>query len=234
MIFAKNNLHEWLQHCGISFHPVVKFNPDKEKMTVLDFTKNNEALQKIDIKDTITFCKYINNVLETADAKFGVGGYNELRSMYSASDLFDDNKNEEPRRLHIGFDIWGKAGTEVFAPLEASVHSFAFNDNFGDYGATIILQHQFEQITFYTLYGHVSLADVKGLKKGNKIQAGQAFAHFGVPEENGHWPPHLHFQIIDDIGEYSGDYPGVCRVSEKAAYLTNCPDPELILNWKNY
>jgi hypothetical protein len=26
-----------------------------------------------------------------------------------------------------------------------------------------------------------------------------------------------------------GDYPGVCRYSEKEVYLDNCPDPQIIL-----
>ncbi|RYZ44700.1 MAG: peptidase M23, partial [Chitinophagaceae bacterium] len=43
------------------------------------------------------------------------------------------------------------------------------------------------------------------------------------------WPPHLHFQIIKDMHGWKGDYPGVCRFSEKEAYLQNCPDADLIL-----
>jgi hypothetical protein len=26
-----------------------------------------------------------------------------------------------------------------------------------------------------------------------------------------------------------GDYPGVCKYSERKKYLANCPDPDLIL-----
>ena len=79
--------------------------------------------------------------------------------MYARSSLFgsDSIEQEEPRRLHLGVDIWGKEGTEIFAPLDGIVHSFAFNDNFGDYGATIILLHQQEGRQFFTLYGHLSL-----------------------------------------------------------------------------
>jgi hypothetical protein len=52
--------------------------------------------------------------------------------------------------------------------------------------------------------------------------------------ENARWPPHLHFQIVIDmeipiaIGK-KGDYPGVCKLSEKEKYLNNCLDPDLIL-----
>jgi hypothetical protein len=48
--------------------------------------------------------------------------------------------------------------------------------------------------------------------------------------ENGHWPPHLHFQLIIDMGKAKGDYPGVCKYSEREKYLDNCPDPGFILS----
>src|SRR5690349_12009347 len=79
------------------------------------------------------------------------------------------------------------------APLDAIVHSFAFNNQQGDYGATIILTHKIEEISFFTLYGHLSLSSIKNIQEGQRIEKGDVFAEFGIPIENGHWPPHLHF-----------------------------------------
>jgi len=31
-----------------------------------------------------------------------------------------------------------------------------------------------------------------------------------------------------------GDYPGVCKFSEKEQYLRNCPNPDLILQMMQY
>jgi len=31
-----------------------------------------------------------------------------------------------------------------------------------------------------------------------------------------------------------GDYPGVCKYSEQAKYLQNCPDPDLILQMNRW
>jgi len=59
-------------------------------------------------------------------------------------------------------------------------------------------------------------------------------AHFGEPNENGHWPPHLHFQIILDMELKQGDYPGVCKYSERQKYLANCPDPDFILQMRKW
>ncbi len=139
-----------------------------------------------------------------------------------------------PRRLHLGVDIWGPADTPVYAPLPATVHSFAFNSAYGDYGATLILQHEMEGIIFHTLYGHLSLKSIEDKREGQTIENGEWIATFGEPAENGHWPPHLHFQIIIDMKEAKGDYPGVCAFDERESYLQNSPDGDLILNMMQY
>jgi len=214
-----------------NFHPVVTFNPLKEKLIQFDFTSGNTELRNADISDTNIFSEYINGKLKSTGAKYGIGGYNEDRTLYRRSRLFD---GDEDRTIHLGMDIWGPAGTPVYAALGGMVHSFAFNDNFGDYGATVILLHQLDRVAFHTLYGHLSLKDISKLSEGAYITRGEVIGHFGEPMENGNWPPHLHFQIIKDIGIKNGDYPGVCSLSERDAYLANCPDADLIINMMKY
>lgn len=215
---------------GISFNRVIPFDPVKDKLVLLDFTAANEELEPGILNDITRFSQWVNNKLEHSHARYGIGGYAEHRTVYSASKVFDGNNDgEEPRRLHLGTDIWGKPNTAVIAPLDGIVHSFAFNNRFGDYGATIILSHNLQGFTFFTLYGHLSLNSIKNIREGQRISAGEIFAEFGIPAENGQWPPHLHFQIILDIGNWQGDYPGVCKFSEKEKWLANSPDPDIIL-----
>jgi peptidoglycan LD-endopeptidase LytH len=224
------------------FHPVVHFNAFTEKITAINLSKSNTELTEEIFSNTQSFSSYIDAAREKANAKFLIGGYNELRVIYKRSLLFDEEKKygieksvaEEPRRLHIGIDIWGEAGTKIFAPLGGMVHSFAFNDNFGDYGATIILEHQLDTIVFHTLYGHLNLKDLAPLQEGKYIGRGELLAHFGSPKDNGNWPPHLHFQIIANMELKEGDYPGVCAEKESEKYLTNCPNPDFILNMMKY
>ena len=47
----------------------------------------------------------------------------------------------------------------------------------------------------------------------------------------GGWAPHLHLQLMFDMQGKTGDYPGVCRFSEKDLYLKNIPNPQLILQF---
>ncbi len=230
MITPLVNILEKNKH---QYYPVVPFEPGVDQLLKMDFTEANQDLTKEVIEDVSRFSKYVDEQLGNAGARYGIGGYAEHRSVYSRSNVFDSPDGGEPRRLHLGTDIWGKAGTSVSAPIGGMVHSFKFNDAYGDYGATIILLHQLESVAFYTLYGHLSLKDL-AITEGQYINRGEPFAHFGEPHENGHWPPHLHFQIIIDIELKEGDYPGVCRLSDKNYYLENCPDADLILQMNRY
>jgi peptidoglycan LD-endopeptidase LytH len=214
-----------LQKYQSTFHPIIKAN--KESIISFDFTVSNTEITRDIIADTAKFSTWVDNKLAFANATFGIGGYNENRTLYQRSKLF---AGELPRTLHLGVDIWGAAGTPVFAPLGGMVHSFACNYNFGDYGATIILQHNLETTAFYTLYGHLSKASLIEMREGRFITRGEKIGHFGLPNENGDWPPHLHFQIIEDIGLNKGDYPGVCNISDAKKFLDNCPDANLMLH----
>ena len=218
-----------------AFYPVVPFDGAKDKLLLLDFTSNNKELTTEMLSDTKRFTNYVDQKLLNEKALYGIGGYDEHRTVYSISKVFNgDSSGEEPRRLHLGTDIWGKPYTKVMAPLDGIVYSFAFNNQFGDYGATIILTHILEGLTFYTLYGHLSLNSIKNIQEGDRIVKGDVFAEFGIPVENGHWPPHLHLQIISNIGNWKGDYPGVCKYSEKDNWLPNSPDPDLILQFSRF
>ncbi len=156
------------------------------------------------------------------------GGYAEDRGVYSQV-LFAP-EGEEPRTVHLGFDIFAPAGTDVITPLNARVHSSRINDQPGDYGPTIILEHApAPGLVFHTLYGHLSRESLKGLKPGSAFMAGEKFAELGTKRENGGWAPHLHFQVILDIGSAKSDYPGVCRRSEMEHWLAICPDPAPLL-----
>jgi murein DD-endopeptidase MepM/ murein hydrolase activator NlpD len=224
------------------FARVIPFDPAKEKIVLFDFTDRNKTISDAVVNDIIVFCNYINQELEDQKARYGIGGYAEHRALYSRSKIFDatsspngkEQEEAEPRRLHLGTDIWGKPNTAVIAPLDGIIHSFAFNNRQGDYGATIILSHQLQGTSFHTLYGHLSLNSIKNASEGERIAKGDIFAEFGIPEENGQWPPHLHFQVISDLQGWNGDYPGVCKYSEREMYLKNCPDPDLILQLNQY
>jgi murein DD-endopeptidase MepM/ murein hydrolase activator NlpD len=247
MHFSGDLLYERLLAQSHTFHRVVDFDPSKEKLIKLDFTEENSELLNVDISDFDALSFYINKKLKTAKAKYGIGGYNENRTLYKNYYLFNKKEGtisssppvekrtrDEGRTIHLGIDIWGEQGAKVYAPLGGLIHSFAYNNNDGDYGATLILLHQLDTITFYTLYGHLSLDNIAKVSEFQYVIRGQVIGHFGSREENGHWPPHLHFQIIKDMRVNKGDYPGVCTLDERERYLANCPDSDAILRMMQY
>ena len=210
---------------------VIESSIDCKYYVPLDLSIFNADLSQLDLGNAIAFEKYIENYLAANQAHIAFGGYNEERNLYKRSAVFNDNEIEE-RNIHIGLDLWIKAGTSVLAALDGTVHSFNYNVGLGDYGPTIILKHQLENQTFYTLYGHLSMESISEIEIGTTFKKGQNLATLGTSAINGDYSTHLHFQIIKNIGNYFGDYPGVCSKNDLNYYLENCPDPNILLKIK--
>ena len=196
--------------------------------TPIDLSVSNSELSQIDLKNPNDFETFIENHLRKNNAKVAFGGYNEVRNLYKKTSLFNDEQADE-RNIHIGMDLWIKAGTPVLAALDGTVYGFDYNTGAGNYGPTIILKHSFENQTFYTLYGHLSLESIRDIEIDTHFKKGQQLATLGDSSVNGGYSPHLHFQIIKNIGENFSDYPGVCNQKDLEYYLENCPNPNLML-----
>ncbi|MDI1316392.1 peptidoglycan DD-metalloendopeptidase family protein [Flavobacterium sp.] len=210
---------------------VISKEIDYADYVALDLSVTNETLASKKLTTAKDYELFIQNYLDQNNAKIAYGGYNEIRNLYQRSTVFKNDTSDE-RNIHIGLDLWINESALVYAALEGKIHSLQNNDALGDYGPTIILEHQIESITFHTLYGHLSLDSLEDKKAGNFVQKGQQIATLGLPPINGDYAPHLHFQIIIDIENKSGDYPGVCSSNTLAFYLQNCPDPNLLLKIK--
>ncbi|WP_151089379.1 peptidoglycan DD-metalloendopeptidase family protein [Hymenobacter baengnokdamensis] len=211
-----------------AFAPLFPFSLRGPQVALLDFTAANPLLSHPErLRDTTVFDELVREMLAEQHATVGIGGYLENRVIYRRSPHFD--AATEPRSLHLGIDVWVPAGTPVAAPLPAVVHSLADNNNFGDYGPTIILQHELEGIAFFSLYGHLTRTDLAGLRTGQALAAGAVFCHVGPHPENGDWPPHLHFQLMRDMQGRWGDFPGVAPPSEQEYWAALCPDPNVFI-----
>ncbi len=194
--------------------------------TPLDLSERNTDLEFYNIIDPNQCQAYIDVILEQNNAQVAFGGYLEKRTLYSDKMGFS---GKSIRNIHLGIDFWAKAGTKVITPLDGIVHSFQNNAEGGDYGPTIILQHQIEKFVFYALYGHLSVASLDGLKVGKAFKQGDVLATLGTPDINVNYAPHLHFQLIRDLEGKKGDYPGVCDSASVEFYTKNCPDPSFLL-----
>ncbi|WP_416440941.1 peptidoglycan DD-metalloendopeptidase family protein [Leeuwenhoekiella sp. A16] len=226
-----------MQHTEISaqlasltkgFTPVIGGFTQEDYIS-LDLSVNNTDFKHFNADSSQSIGDFIKQYLSKKGTKIAYGGYNEKRDIYNRSTHFTTTDAASQRNIHLGVDIWADAGTPVLTPVSGKVHSFKDNTNHGDYGPCIILEHTTPQLTFYTLYGHLSRESLIHLKEGQTFKAGAEIATLGKPFENGDYSPHLHFQVICDMQGKTGDYPGVSSKNDLNFYLENCPNPNLLL-----
>jgi len=225
----KTNFSEFIKECTKEFTPVLDKTFIKKDFVHIDLSETNKDIREMPIPSAKAVKTFIDEYVASKNAKVAYGGYNEKRTLYQRSVIFNNDATPSTRNIHIGLDLWCDAGTSVLAALEGTVHSFNDNEGFGNYGPTIILEHIIGDRTFYTLYGHLSKDSIKKLSFGQIVEAGDKIATLGTRKVNGDYAPHLHFQVIDDIQGFTGDYPGVASADKLDFYLENCPDPNLLL-----
>lgn len=222
-MFNERTYEEVMESSAEHLHPLVLTEKGKPGPKPIDLSVASSIVAPEIWEDPELGAKFFDALRTKENVPFFFGGYRELRNIYNRFKHFNDRS--EPRNFHLGIDLWAPEGTPLYVPWGGVVHSFRFNEMKGDYGATIILQHQISGLNFYTLYGHLSLKSINNLEAGVFVPRGNEFATIGGPEENGQWVPHLHFQVILDIQHFAGDYPGVCTISQAPAFLRNSPDP---------
>lgn len=226
------NTRCWLKANGTSAAPVLDVDLRREASLVLDLGVSS-LLVGADptASETPGLTKTIVSEMKRAGVRVGVGRYNEARPLYR-SPLFGsvDNPVAERRTIHLGIDLFVQPGTPVCAPLEGVVEVLANNRAPQDYGPLVILRHRTsDREEFFTLYGHLSTETLSGLNLGQRIPRGQEFGRVGRCEENGGWPPHVHFQIILDLLNLGADFPGVAYASEREVWTGLSPDPNFLL-----
>ncbi len=216
-----------------SFAPILPGFPFDGKRIVLDLSVGTPLVTRpSEAVDPACLTGILFGEMKRRGALLGLGRYDEPRIIYAVPAFRPAGRPlAEGRTVHLGIDLFVEAGTSVCAPLDGVVHSVADNARAFDYGPTIILEHKLEAegLVFYTLYGHLSRASIAGWAKGRAVRKGETIAAVGPCPENGGWPPHLHFQVILDMLDGAGDYPGVARASEREVWKSLCPDPNLIL-----
>jgi len=242
----------WLRANQHQFTAVIAQDLRTAPVQLFDLSFGSPLLADLaDPEDTAAFTERLFREMQAAGVEVGVGRYNEARPIYT-DPLFALTTDELPERrtIHIALDLFQPAGAPIYAPLAGVVHSFANNAGHQDYGPTIILQHTVAsgetgdmrqetgdrrqethegELTFYTLYGHLSVESLAGLYPGKVIQRGELIATMGEAAVNGNWPPHLHFQLITDLLGNVGGFNGVAAPSEREVWLSLSPDPNLIL-----
>lgn len=183
-----------------TFHPVVKLPASYE---VLDFSDPTR--------------------LPRPEGPYTIGRYGEKRPGLYAQALFAGE-----RIYHVGIDIGAPAGTAIHAFAACRLYAFADHTQAGDYGPTLITEQEIEGEMIYALFGHLSRASLAHKKVGQTFAPGAVLGFMGSEEENGGWPPHLHFQL-SRVAPLDADLPGVVSAEDLSEALRSYPDPRLVL-----
>ncbi len=184
---------------------------------------------KEDFADFAFFDFKINRLQDQNPGKIIAGGYLEARGVY-ATDAYEKmgNSGRESRTIHLGIDFWLPPGTPVHALLDGEVITAVNDAGDKEYGGLVILRHEVDNLSFYTLHGHLSVASATRWKPGDRIVKGEQIAVLGNYPENGNWPPHLHFQVMLSMLDFAIDFPGVAYHSQIGVFRDLCPDPNLL------
>lgn len=230
---ASARVMSWLQSNTKQFKSIVAVNLKTDPLLILDVSVGSPQMPSP--SETINpagAAKKIFRALEDAQCSAAIGKYDEYRLIYSSGDFTDATGHR--RTLHLGIDIFMPAGSDLYTPLVGTVYGIENNEAALDYGGTLILEHLASDrdglFKFYTLYGHLKPDSLAHHTIGKVVEPAQKIAELGDIHENGHWPPHVHFQIITNMLKQTNTFAGVGCHAHRNVWLSLCPDANVILD----
>jgi 4-aminobutyrate aminotransferase-like enzyme/Ser/Thr protein kinase RdoA (MazF antagonist) len=225
-------VEKYLRKAAASAASILKDDLRHELAVVLDLSAGSTFVgADPSSAETANLSAAIAEALKKSGARVAIGRYDEARLLYNAPQFgASKNPTDERRTIHLGIDLFIEPGTPLRAPLAGVVQILANNAIPLDYGPLVVLKHSTDTgEEFFTLYGHLTEQTLQKLRVGQQIAQGEVFAHVGAVQENGGWPPHLHFQFILDLLDRGAEFPGVVRASERTIWKALSPDPNVLL-----
>lgn len=200
----------------------------KNEAVHIDLSIKNTTVNKASEFNNPTFFEgKLSEIQQLNPNKIIAGGYLEKRALYT-SDIYNAENSSEKRNIHLGIDFWLPENTPIHTLFEGEIICAVHQKDYKGYGGFIILKHTFNNLKFYTLYGHLSEKSTLQHKTGNTLKKGDNIGVLGNYEENGNWVPHLHFQIMLSLLHFKNDFPGVALESEITYWKSICPNPNLL------
>ena len=208
-----------------SFHPVVHL---PEHYEVLDLSQKSKF--RADASSDFTSNHH----------EYQIGKFDEVREGLYTQSIF--HQESSPRCVHMGIDIGAPANTEVFSFDQGMIYAFGALKKRGDYGHSVVIEYVWRKRhplscgempieygqKYWALYGHLSATSLTLLSQHAPVDRGQCIGWLGAPEDNGGWPPHLHFQL-SRVKPQAHDLPGVVTRAERTQALNTYPDPREVL-----
>ncbi len=202
-----------------SFFKEIHHIPKLPDLAGLSFSNIIDLPEFVYVHDFSSENKFQNN-----QSPYSIGKYNEKRPNMYKGELFEITE----RFIHMGIDIGAPIGTPVKSFHDGEIFLFKYNHLELDYGHTIITRHIINNQSVYALYGHLSKSSIEHKTIGQKIYSGEILGTLGNENENGGWPPHVHFQL-SLVEPQECDLPGVVSEKNREIALRIFPDPRIVL-----
>ena len=225
----ENTFKSWASDHSVSLSSLFP-SIAKERIHPLDLSVSGSWIGDSEKAVDLDLFQYkIEHLQRKVPEKIIAGGYLEPRALYG-TEAYDKmgNNGKESRTVHLGIDLWVPSGTPVHTLFDGEVITAVNDVGDKEYGGLIILKHREDDITFYTLYGHLAIESTLKHRAGDRINKDQLLGLIGNYPENGNWAPHLHFQIMLSLLNYVDDFPGVTYPNELGIWNSICPDPNLL------
>jgi 4-aminobutyrate aminotransferase-like enzyme/Ser/Thr protein kinase RdoA (MazF antagonist) len=188
-VAARRAVERWiLQHNG-AFGPVLPIPLDRGSLSLLPTGADRDGEGRA--RPGISYAERLDALLPRLGGT-PIGRYGEDRSIYGSAD-----DAAARRTIHLAIDLYAPAGMPVLAPLPGRV-AMVGNDTAAEgFGGILVLEHEADAPhRFWTVYGHLAPASLADARTGAAVARGAEIARLGPREQNGGWPPHLHFQIL--------------------------------------
>ncbi len=221
-------LRRWLDFNNHRFGPVIAADLSHGHAAILDAAYSDRPIDRpsSDSGENLTAWWLAEQARHAP--LIGIGRYGEDRGIYD-----DPNapREDDPRKIHIGIDIFVPPGTPILAPYPGVVEDWFVDTERHGFGGLLVLRHATDDgIPFWTVYGHLAPESLEKLKRGQRIAMGETVALLGDRPGNGDWPPHLHVQLMTHmLGWRAADVMGIVWASQWEFWREICLDPNIIL-----
>ena len=158
-----------------------------------DFSNRNKRCLSYDTGNFEAFQQAVFSELNATQHSWGIGRYLENRStiLRDFPQIVDQG-----RVFHAGLDIVVPAGFVVHAPLNAVVFAVGKEEEPGSYGGYVVLKHELEDVSFFSLYGHLNSDHM--VQPGQEVSASTPLGRVGTYDDSGQWFTHTHLQVITE------------------------------------
>ena len=196
-----------------------------ENPITLDLADTSVLLNSLkDPADQDELMLAITESMRINNSTLACGGFLENRKKLFES--LGTHHVEQERFVHLGVDIvpLSSDGTEIHLPLPGKVIETGYESGDGNYGGYVLIRHE----KFYTFYGHLDKDHV--VLPNHQLNAGEVIGKLGNSTVNGGYFPHLHLQVITELGLNEGyKLIGYCKLNQTGTIQERVLDPTSVI-----